>query len=301
MKIETLVNVLEGELLNRPFISKITSFALKTTDVTRGSLYIAFDEKSCQKAIENGAYAIVSEKYLSVTDQEIAWIKVDDIKTSLIKLLKFHSLNKTLFFSDPITLQIIKKINRDEKLKILDEDFLSQIIEILNAEEVYMITANKSLKSEFHNVKKLKKSLLKVEKHDLFSMSVVIDSSIKEIKLPFVYLESFSKAVKFFEKYALVYSLEDTQIERFTVDFVNKNLEKVEFGSSDQVVISHIKQDEYFIHELNYIIEHTKHAKTLFFNEENIRDLNQIPFNFAVLIDVTGLLKEKESKETNLF
>ena len=42
MKIETLVNLTGGELINRPYISEVVSFTQNVDEVNRGTCFFAF-------------------------------------------------------------------------------------------------------------------------------------------------------------------------------------------------------------------------------------------------------------------
>jgi ferrochelatase len=131
MKIDDIVNIVDAELINNGYISDIVGFAKNLKRVKREYLFISNDINEIQKAIKKGAYAILfSDDFIKVTDKEIAWIKVEDIKESLLKLLKYKLLDKELYFTDEITLQIIKSLNKSKKLAVLDDslavtDFLN--------------------------------------------------------------------------------------------------------------------------------------------------------------------------------
>ena len=92
MKIETLVNLIGGELLNSPYISEVTSFTDNKDNVTRGSCFFVKKSEDIEKAVKNGAYAIVSENFENIIDKEIAWIRVDSIKKSVFNIFKYENL-----------------------------------------------------------------------------------------------------------------------------------------------------------------------------------------------------------------
>jgi len=115
-----------------------------------------------------------------------------------------------------------------------------------------------------------------------------------EINLPFVYKDNFSKTLNFFESNDLKYNLE-FELERFKPIFINSNFEEMEYGKSEKVLITGLKQDEFLIDELNYIIENTKHAKTVLIDKNHKTYLEE-KFNFAVLIDFEVELKQKKHK-----
>ena len=141
MRIDTIIELLDAELRNRGFISEIIGFADKLKKVKREFLFISNNENEIKEAIQNGAYAILSSENVEIIDNEIAWIRVENIEESLLKLLKYKLLDKTLFVTDKITLSIIKSFNKDKKIVFLDE----MKVKYLNGDYIYL-TSNETIK-----------------------------------------------------------------------------------------------------------------------------------------------------------
>jgi ferrochelatase len=285
MKIETLTNLIGGELINRPYISEVVHFTDNVEEVRRGSCFFAKKISDIPQAIKSGAYAIISEQNLEVLDKEIAWIIVDSFKKAIYNIFKYENLKHKIYVTDEITLMIINAMNHDKRVVVLksERDFLKAI----NLTEKFLIM-NEKASEDFANIEELKKRDIDLEYISIFKSRF----NNTELNLPYVYKDSFAKAYDFFEKNELKYSLE-FELERFKPVFVNSFLEEVEYGKSDKVVICGIKNDEVFFDELNYIIENTKHAKIIFTKSEN--ELTK-PFNFAVAVDYEFKPKEREEK-----
>ncbi|WP_024787910.1 hypothetical protein [Lebetimonas sp. JH369] len=292
MKIETLVNLIKGELLNRPFISEVTSFTENPKEVLRGSCFFSNNFDDIKKAVKNGAYAIISEKEFEIIDKEIAWILVSSIKKAVFDIFKYENIKTKIYFTDKITAHIIKKMNIDKKVVVLENE--KSFLTALNKNESFLISSNPEFKKIFINSEELKPVNIKLEQISLFKSRY----NQIDINLPFLYKKNFAKALMFFENKNLKYSL-DFELERFKPVFVNKFLEKVEYGQSDKVLILGIENDENFFNELNYLIENTKYAKTIIVGKYNKKILNGY-FNFAMLVDMEIEMKTKE-KERKLF
>jgi len=288
MKIETLTNLINGELLNSPYISEVVSFTDRVEDVSRGSCFFAFNKKDIFKAIKKGAYAIVTTQDVEIIDKEIAWIKIGSLNKALFNIFKYENLNETIYLTDKITMMLIKKMSLDKKVVVLEkeEDFFKAI----NLNEK-IIVSDKSF--EFPNVKELEEKEINLVQLTLFKSRF----NNLEINLPFVYKDSFSKAINFFEEFDIKYTLE-FELDRFKPVFIDHLFREVEYGESDKVLITGIKNDEIFFKELNYIIANTKHAKTVFINKDSITYIHE-DFNFGVLVDVDIELNKFEEK--NLF
>ena len=290
MKIETLVNLIGGELLNSPYISEVTSFTDNKDNVTRGSCFFVKKSEDIKTAVKNGAYAIVSENFENIIDKEIAWIRVDSIKKSVFNIFKYENLNSKVYFSDDITLHIIEKMNLNDNLIILNST--ANLLKSLNINNKYLLTSNKKFCELFSNVEVLLTKDINLKQQSLFK-SVY---NQQEIPLPFVYKDEFSKALNFFEKNELKYTLE-FELDRFRPQFIDYQFRKVAFGESERVLILGIKNDKFFFKELNYLIDNTKHAKTIIVNEEN-KNLLKSSFNFAMLVDFE--IEFNEIKEERL-
>ena len=287
MKIETLANLVKGELLNSPFISEVTSFTMNVDEVIRGSCFFVTNSEDIKYAIKNGAYAIVSKNYEKIVDNEIAWIKVDSIKDAILEIFKYESLKEKIYFCNEIEEELIEKMNLNKNVIILKNS--NDLLKALNINNKFLITSNEKYKS-----------LIKLEELGSKDINLEYVSLFKskyrgiEINLPFVYKEFFARVLNFFNRYNLKYTLE-FELDRFKPIFVDYQFNEVEYGSSERVLISGIKNDKFLFDELNFIIDKTKHAKTIIVNENN-KDLLKKGFNFAVLVDTKIELNQKEEK-----
>lgn len=287
MKIETLANLVKGELLNSPFISEVTSFTMDVDEVIRGSCFFVTNSEDIKYAIKNGAYAIVSKNYEKIVDNEIAWIKVDSIKNAILEIFKYESLKEKIYFCNEIEEELIEKMNLNKNVIILKNS--NDLLKALNINNKFLITSNEKYKS-----------LIKLEELGSKDINLEYVSLFKskyrgiEINLPFVYKEFFARVLNFFNRYNLKYTLE-FELDRFKPIFVDYQFNEVEYGSSERVLISGIKNDKFLFDELNFIIDKTKHAKTIIVNENN-KDLLKKGFNFAVLVDTKIELNQKEEK-----
>ena len=289
MKIETLVNLTGGELLNRPYISEVVSFTTDVEEVSRGSCFFSLDKENIKQAVRNGAYAIVTNENVEIIDKEIAWIKVENFKKAIFNIFKYENLKTKIYVTDKITTSIIKSMNLEKKVVVIDDEF-KDLLKALNLNEKFIVTSNKEIQDTFINTEEIK------SKNIMLNMKSLFKSEYKgnELNLPYVYKENFSKALNFFENNNLKYTLE-FEIERFKPIFINSSFEKVEYGKSEKVLITGLKNDEFLLDELNYVIKHTKHANTIIVDENHQKYLQE-KFNFAALIEFMPTLREREEK-----
>ncbi len=289
MKIETLVNLTGGELLNRPYISEVVSFTTDVEEVSRGSCFFLLNKEDIKQAIRNGAYAIITDKNVEIIDKEIAWIKVENFKKAVFNIFKYENLKTKIYTTDKITTSIIKSMNLEKKVVVIEDEF-QDLLRALNLNEKFIVTSNKEIQETFANIEEIN------SKNIMLTMKSLFKSEYKgnELNLPYVYKENFSKALNFFESNNLRYTLE-FEIERFKPIFINSNFEEVEYGKSEKVLITNLKNDEFLIDELNYIIQNTKHANTIVVDKYHKNYLKN-KFNFAALIDCDIELNERKEK-----
>jgi len=289
MKIETLVNLTSGELINRPFISEVVFFTNNLSEVNRGSCFFSNDINLIKEAVKNGAYCIISEKEVPVLDKEIAWIRVDDFKRAVFNLFKYENIKTKIYFGDEITTQLIKAMSNEKNVIVIENDF-DDLLKALNFNNKFIVTSDKKFKEFFPNIEEITPKKISLNMKSLFKS----EFEGKIINLPFVYKKNFSKALNFFEINELKYTLE-FELERFKPVFINSDFEETEYGKSEKVLISNLKNDEFLIDELNYVIRWTKHANTVIVDKYHQNYLKE-KFNFAVLIDFEIKLNKKEQK-----
>ena len=297
MIIDDIVNIIDGELVNSGYISEIKGFANNLKKVKRESLFISNNLDEIKEAIKKGAYAILFSEDINIIDDEIAWIKVENINKALLNILKYKLLNKTLYFCNNITLSIIESINKDNIAIIKDDNF----VEYLEGDYVF-VTSLGTLLNISSNVFILKdKKEIKLLKSTTFISNFIYKENKYSIQFPKLYMEELEIALAFLENNNLKYNLKSLKLDRFIPIFINSKYEKVKYGKSQKVLITKLKNDNFLMRELDYIFENLKYAKVKFYNANNIDKIYKDKYNFAVLIDCEIELNEKQSQTNKLF
>ncbi|HJE03319.1 MAG TPA: peptidoglycan synthetase, partial [Aliarcobacter thereius] len=96
MKISSIVDIIDGELLSTPSITSINSIKTESEKVKTADLFIARNIDDLNIAIKNGAYAVIFEEDFSVSDTEVAFIKVRNIEKALLSIFRFKLANKNI-------------------------------------------------------------------------------------------------------------------------------------------------------------------------------------------------------------
>ena len=271
MRIENLTKLLAGEIVNSPAISQIESIKTKACYIQRADLFVATDNKDIDLAIKNGAYGIIFDKEIKITDNEIAWIKVDNIEKALIRYLRYKviQLLPKIYLFDDITVQIIKNITKGNNISCLDGDIFDNFSKIMasNSETIFVCNDKKffgkinpaSISEEF-----TAKEHVKVIKHSLLKIDFVYNENIYRDKVfPYLFIENLNRAIEFAQKLYLEISLENiAPINHFEPIFIDNNLQIKKFGETGRVLL--LEQDNrVFKKESIYLKENAKYAKNI--------------------------------------
>jgi len=308
MRLENILALTLGKLVNTPFVSSFTNVVFEARDVKRGDLFLAFDETKIEDAIINGAYGIIFSKPTQISDSEIAWIKVDDIDDALKRLLRFKLLDKSIevyqtneivlklslqVVSEPTFIAVSGNIRQVAQL-LWDAPEKSVVLfcPTLSSAEIYTKTIE--LSSTTHNN-------ITIVEQTLFETSFIYDDIFYERQLisPFFipYLEIL---LTLFKNLKINYRLRKfTSIDHFEPVFTNKKFEIKEFGTSDKVLIFE-KNSSLISSEILFLQKEATWAKILYVVPfQDTRLIEQMQESEAMIVyknknEITNLLKEYE-------
>ncbi|KAB7886783.1 peptidoglycan synthetase [Poseidonibacter ostreae] len=247
MKITSIIDIIDGKLLNSPSISFIYSFKTNVSKVKEGDLFIAYNLDDIQLAIQKGAFAIIVENIYPIVDKEIAWIKVDSLNTSVIKLIRYKlaHFNLEAFFCDEISNEFLKNFSSlsNKKIKIIPKNLKGfvPILEDIDDETILFSSNNEVLDKIYPNNLKFENEDFLVSnllKHSLFETSFTFKNKyFQRVKIPSIYIESFIRVYNFLD----IKEFDDSKLKNinlFKTIFLDKNFNIVEFGKSDKFIIT---------------------------------------------------------------
>ena len=149
MKIEDLLNLTAGEVVSNPTITAINSVSVYPSKIDQGDLFISNDQEEIATALENGAYGIIfSDSSIEITDSEVAWIQVDDIKKASFKLIRYVLISReaSFYLFTEHELSFMKMIvTQKSNLEILPNDWRKMFEKILNSDSKMFIGTNTEL------------------------------------------------------------------------------------------------------------------------------------------------------------
>lgn len=245
MRLETLLAVTGGRLLNAPAISRFESVALRPEKVERGTLYITRDPETIPAALQRGAYGILCSRMCQPTDDESAWIVVPDYEKALVGILRaWLAEHPRRFIYLPYTpFQLAKELARHAPLRWLDGD-LTQISETIlrSGPDEKLIAWNETL------LKRLGTDIRTpsyrpyegtVVKSSLFETAAIIEGEYYEkINLASCLFHPLLQALGFLETFGITSSPGSVHpIPSFDPVFVTSGGQIVTEGMSDRVIV----------------------------------------------------------------
>lgn len=329
MRLENILALTHGTVVNKPYVNNFNNITLKSKDVKRGDLFMAFDESEIEEAVLNGAYGVVFSKPTQISDSEIAWIKVKDIDDALNRLLRFTLINKDIvvYECNEIVLKLALQIITESNFIVLNKDIKASSHLLWNINEPTVILfcptyINKNIFTKTIELSDTSFHHVNIVEQTLFETSFIYDDTYYERQQlsPFFipYLEIL---LHLFKTLSMSFRLKRfTAIDHFEAVFTNKKFEIKEFGTSDKVLIFEkntmlMEQEILFLQreatwaKIVYVVPHgsknlvdkINNVKSLIVYKNENEILNQLKnfhFHFALIIgvDKSLLLKPLANK-----
>ena len=247
MRLENLLALTNGKVVNSPFVKQFTNIVFEAKKVKRGDLFIAFDDDTLEEAVLNGAYGVMFDKPTQISDQEIAWIKVDSLDDALKRLLRFRLIEKEIvvYECNEIVLKLALQVMSETNFIALQGDIKTIYKTLWDLEDLNTILFSPALTSKdlFTDIKQFpnneRKEKITVMEQTLFETSFVYDDVFYERQLVSPFFVPFLEDLfNFFKVLQINFRLKKfTPIDHFEAVFTNKSFEIKEFGTSDKVLI----------------------------------------------------------------
>ena len=284
MQISSILDIVDGSLLNSPSISFIYSIKTNALKVKEGDLFIAKNINEIDLAIRNGAFAIIFDTNVPIIDNEIAWIKVKNIDISIIKLVRFKLAIKNIeaFYCNKIIYDLLKIYSthflKNVRLVPNKLENTFRFIDEIEDNDI-LISCNKNIldniypkNKDFDHINKLNEIDNLIE-HSLFETSFSYENVyFSRLKISSLYITDFLKVFNFFKQ-----NLDLTKLKsfyNFKPLFLDRNLNLVEFGKSDKFIICQNNEDLYE-NEIYYMKKQYKYAKNIFITSSYIDYLSK--------------------------
>ncbi|RDU61647.1 hypothetical protein [Helicobacter sp. MIT 14-3879] len=231
MHLENFVEIISGKLLNKPSISFLGDITTKISNLKNGDIFVARDKNDIKKALQNGAYAIISDTFVEIDDNEVGWILVENIDNAIFKFFKYIKVvnNLEIYSCDNITFKLSSHIIKNKQVK-----FASNVDELLESMYYKIIIINfEVLFFEVETIKNTKKIYFKILRQTLFESKIEYENQIYDIIIPLIFTKHINKIVYFCKIKHLDFSFSEAM---FLPIFINSFGKRVRYGQSMRFV-----------------------------------------------------------------
>jgi ferrochelatase len=326
MKIEDILNLTEGVLTNTPKVQAIEAASVFPSKIDHGDLFFSSNQEEIDKAIENGAYAIVyDDENIVKKDDEIAWIKVSDIQLAAFKLIRYVVIKKeaSFYLFSEHELTFLKMIlTHKTNISFISHDWKKAFEQILNSDDSLFVGTDKELMKLIKpDAKKLEREVDGYPVSDtLFRTTFKVGGFVYQEKelIPF-HLEYLLRVIDFCDTEELPYSVDKIKYTKhFMPVFIDMKLKSTRPSNSDRVAIftdnlSDITKAREYVMSSNMWVKSIvlTPPKTKvpnidhphwFNNEEEVREiLKSIHFNYAFIYNADKSILHTIKEEYSLF
>lgn len=284
MKISSIVDIVDGELLNSPSISFINNISSDANKVKTSDMFIAKNIEDLKIALQNGAYAVIFEKDFEVIDNEIAFIKVKNLELALLKIVRYKlsTLKIKSYFCTDETFDMLKlyQNNHTKPIFLISKNIEKafKFIDDIKDSDILISKNKKLLESIYPDSKEFEKKLdengiKNLIKHSLFELSFSYkDIYFSKLRLSKIYLNSFLNIYDFFKGNIDISKLK--LYSNFKAIFIDKDFQPIESGKSDSFIICQTNKNLIPI-EIAYLKNEFRYAKTIFVSKYKISFLDE--------------------------
>lgn len=288
MQISSILDIIDGRLLNQPSISFIYSIKTNPKKVKEGDLFIVQNNEDIELAIANGAFALVVDKNIEVIDNEIAWVKVDSLKETMIRLIRYllSNLRLTAFYCNEVSydlFNILRKQTVHTNIKLVPNN-ISKFFKIVDdlEENDTLICSNQKMLDDIYpvnfdfNTKEYE--INNLIEHSIFETTFSYkEKYFSKLKISSLYITEFLDVFTF-----LGFDADLNKLKKFNnlkPIFVDKLINHVDFGRSDKFLIAQENED-LVLKEVKYLEKKYKYAKVLYITTKDIDDNRAIDYTF---------------------
>ena len=304
MRLQNILSLIDGKLLCTPSIKEFGDIHIRASKIRRGDIFVAQDLTQIELAIEQGAYGIIVDQDVQMSDSEIAWIRVESIEMALLRLLRFRLLEMEpkVYALNSITLTLASEILKGSNCIILQGDLFANLPKLYSATKniVILYPEGSPLESLFIHTHTLSRISSKIEimEQTLFETSFILydryyeKRSISAFFMPYLY-----RVVDLFEKEGVEYEIGKLHSgSHFMPVFVNRVLQAKSFGQSDQVLI--FEEDvALMLEQIEFLETHASYSKLIYILPDSYQ--SQAPkcralFYYSSTNDIVRVLKTQQ-------
>ncbi len=244
MTIEAILNLTEGTLRNQPAVQAIEGATTFPSKVDHGDLFFTANAEDIPAALSHGAYVVVHEGAIPITDDEVAWIQVESVQKAAFRLLRYVLLKKEAEFVRllPHEMSFLRQIlTHRGNVTFLADTWFKAFEQVLNGDGHLFVSSDASL------LEQIKPDATRLEEEaegyrvsdTLFRSTFRVGKYVYQDRemIPF-HLPHLLRVIAFCDAHDLPYAIDKVHYTRhFLPVYINGKFEVVPKGSSDRVLI----------------------------------------------------------------
>lgn len=278
MKIENILRITGGVLRNTPAVNSIEQIRISSKKISQKDLFI--DINNCQEdineALQSGAYCILTSGSPKISDEEVAWIYVENLQLALLKLSRFFASSKNHTFVElsPIQYELTKCLHLDAKVIALSQNTSDALIEIINSPQksMFFVIENQHIAKIDPELTPIAKKLIpqKIVEKSIFYSSVVLKKRfISELRLTSLFIPDLCALLDYLDTSNITYKIDSfNNFEHFYPQFVDNKLNTKNFGTTQKALIFE-KEKELFQKEILFLEKKINFNSLLIFIPKN--------------------------------
>ncbi|MDO5045888.1 ferrochelatase [Campylobacter sp.] len=262
MNIENLKLLINGDGMNTPSVTSVVDFSFEAKNICQGYAYIAMNstQEDINEAISNGAYAVLIDEECEISDKEVAFIRVDNLNTAIMRLVRFESSSKALKFCsvNPVQKAILKRISLAKNAAILPTEIKELFIKIFHAKngDTFFCDDLKILSkvAPFYDTAWTDMTAQAINEGSIFFTTLICDKIYyQNLAVAKVFKGFLAGLIQYLNKNEIGFKLGDLRgIEHFEPVFVDRNFKITPFGASFRAFITE-NDDSLFEMEANFL------------------------------------------------
>ena len=311
MRLQNLLSLTGAVLMSEPVVTQFESIILQPQKIRRGDLFVACDASQIPQAVSNGAYAVLYEGDVPVSDPEIAWLQVGSVDDALLRLLRFRLLEKGLHVvsCDDVSLAVAGQMLTDERCYVLESSLREAFYDLWDlAEQSWVfVPERRQYEDLFVQLQPLPQHTslaIDIAEQTLFETSFVLDDVYYDrMQLSPFFLPYLARLYSFAKTNGLAFQVTGMQgSTHFVPVFVGNDLRVKTFGQGGKVLI--FEPDlSLLLEEIDFIRTEAKWAKIIYLlpkpsaakfgdndaflpygsQEDIMHILKSVPFHFALI------------------
>lgn len=316
--VNEIVEIAFGTLLNKPSISFFYQICDQSSNVRKGDLFIVTNlddtqaQNDIEEAIQRGAFGILFSGDIPMSDKEVAWISVEDLEQSLMRILRHYLLinNKILFLLHKDEYEIATQIIAHKKtLRCFCGSLSGLIHNILESDAAFFVYCNTSLDLSFFPKNQQEIKILSQEKinddklpftlnsYSLFAIKLFYKNADYEIPLPKLFIQPLARVLRFCQDHSISVQLENfISLTNFKPIYLDERGVIAKPGTTNKVLLA-CQDSKIYEQYLAYFVMYAKWAHLTLFVPRIYQELyapyaKVIPYNDNTSL-FTTLVNEK--------